>query len=155
MALKLSEVGSGFDADFTMGQRSHLVAWLSQKSVIFGAAFSHARLGSAGARGDKVAGDSQEHIIDDSGDGARFVLRACGGIGKLAEGIQNAFEGDPVQVNIMDQGGFLHEAANEVVGYEVHEQFTFDHVGRFAAQDVHVEVDFDFAKVEFAPQRRK
>lgn len=125
------------------------MTWLSQEAVIFRAAFSGARLGAVGTRWDKITSDSQEHVIDDGGDGARFMLHASRSVGKLAQGIQGAFERDTGQVNIVDKGSFLHKAANEVVGDEVHEQFAFDHVWGFAAQDVHVEVDFDLAEMEF------
>ena len=120
-----------------------------EKSVIFWTAFADARFGSIGAKGDEITGDGKEHFIDDSGDGAGFVLGPGEGVGKLAQGVQSAFEGDASQINIVGQGGLLHEASDKVVGDEVHAQFALDHVGGFTAQDVHIEVDFDLTEMEF------
>lgn len=101
------------------------------------------------AKGDKVAGDSQKHFLDNGGEGPGFVFGPGGGIGKLAQRVQSAFEGDAAQIDIVGEGGLLHEAANEVVGDEMHAQFALYHVGRLAAQDVHVEEDFNLPEVKF------
>ena len=119
------------------------------ETVVFGAAFSDARFGSTRAEGIGVSGDGQEHFIDHGGEGSGFVFGPGGGIGKLAEGVQAAFEGETAEIHIVGEGGFLHDAADEIVGDEVHAQFAFDHVGSQAAQDVHVEGNFEFAEMEF------
>ncbi len=63
--------------------------------------------------------------------------------------VQSAFERDALQIDIVCESGLLHEAADEVVSDKMHAEFAFDHVRGFAAQDVHVEVDFNLAKMEF------
>ena len=67
----------------------------------------------------------------------------------MAHGIQAAFEGDPAEVDIVAECCLLHHGADEVVGDKMHAQFPFDHGRREAAQHVHVEVNFDFAEMEF------
>ena len=49
----------------------------------------------------------------------------------------------------MPDGRFLHQCADEVVGYRVHHDFLFHHRGSLAAQHIHAESDFDFTEVEF------
>lgn len=46
----------------------------------------------------------------------------------MMEGVQTAFEGDADEVSIVDKHGFLHDAADQVVGNEVHAQFALDHM---------------------------
>ncbi len=71
------------------------------------------------------------------------------GVGELAHGVQSSLEGDAAQIDLVSEHGFLHDAANQIIGNSMHAQFALDHVGGHAAQHVHVEMDFDFAKMEF------
>jgi hypothetical protein len=98
-----------------------------------------------------VAGDGQQHFIHYRGDGPGLVFGALGGVGELAHGIKASFEGKAVEIGIVSQSGFLHDAPNQVIGHEVHSQFAFDHVRGQASQHVHVQEDFDLAKMEFDP----
>ena len=66
----------------------------------------------------------------------------------MTQGIQAAFERDAAKINFVGEGGLLHDAADEVVGDEVHAQFAFDHVGGLTTQDVHVEMNFDLAEMK-------
>ena len=138
-----------FDAGFPVGQGTHFVPGFGEKAVVFWAAFSDAWFAAAGTMWVGIPGDGQEHFINHRRDCSGFVFGPGGGIGELAHGIQAAFEGEPVEIDIVGEGGFLHDAADEVVGDEMHSQLAFDHVWREAPQHVHVEVDFDFAEVEF------
>jgi len=67
----------------------------------------------------------------------------------MPEGIDSAFETDPGKIDLMPDGSFLHQRANQVVGNGVHHDFLFHHCGGLAAQHVHAEGDFDFTEVKF------
>lgn len=97
----------------------------------------------------EIAGDGEEHLLNQGREGSRFVFGSGGGVSKLANGIQAAFEGEAFEIHIMGQGSFLHDAANEVAGNKVHMEFAFDHVRSQASQDVHIEKSFNFAKMKF------
>ena len=138
-----------FAADFSVRQGTHFSAGLGQEAVVFWAAFFDAGFGSIRAQRNEIAGDGQEHFVNESGDGSGFGFSADGGVCELAQSVEGAFEGESGDGNIMGEGGFLHDAADQIVGDEVHAQFAFDHVGREATEDIHVEVDLDLAEVEF------
>jgi len=134
------------------------VSGFGQKAVVFWAAFSDARFATAGTKRVGIAGDGQEHFLNEGGDCSGFVFGPACSVGELAHGIQAAFEGEALEVDVVGEGGLLHDATDEVVGDEMHAQFSFDHVGRQAAQHIHVEVDFYLAKMEFdapAPEVEK
>ena len=124
------------------------MAGFCHEAVVFGSAFSDARFGSAGAKRVGVPGDGKKHFIDEGGDRPGFIFGPGGGISKLTQGIQAAFERDAAKINFVGEGGLLHDAADEVVGDEVHAQFAFDHVGGLTTQDVHVEMNFDLAEMK-------
>jgi len=126
-----------------------LLAGFCHKTVVFGAAFSDAWFAPAGPKGIEVTGDGAKHFLDDGRDDSGFVFDPGCRIGKLTQGVQSAFAGDAAQINIVGEGSLLHEAAEEIVDNEVPAQFAFDHRRGEAAQDVHVEGDFDLAEMEF------
>ena len=119
------------------------------EAVVFGSAFSDTRFGAKRTMGDNVAGDDEEHLVDESGNRARFVVGPACRIRKMAQGIQAAFEGKANDVGIVCERGFLHDAADEVVSNEMHSQFAFDHMGRKTAEDIHFEMDLNFFEVKF------
>lgn len=125
------------------------MAGFCQEAVIFRAAFSNPRLASVWAKGIRVSGDRPQHIINKGCDGSGLVLGPGGGIGELTQGIQASFEGDAAEIDVVCQGGFLHDTADEIISDEMHAQFAFDHVRRQTAQHIHVEVDLDLTEVKF------
>ncbi len=66
--------------------------------------------------GIEVTGDGSQHFINHRRDGSWFVFGAGCGIGELAHSIQTAFEGEAPEIDIVCEGGLLHDAANDVVG---------------------------------------
>jgi len=125
------------------------VSWPGQKAVILWAAFSDAGFAATRAKRDGITGDGQEHFLNKCRDCPGLIFGPTGGVGELAHGIQAAFEGEALEVNVVGEGGLLHHRTDEVVGDEMHAQFAFDHVRRQAAQHIHVEVDFYLAEMEF------
>jgi hypothetical protein len=69
-----------FAASFSVREGSHLVAGFGQEAVVFGAAFFDARLGSGGPKRDEIAGDGQQHIVNERGNGAGFSESSRGGV---------------------------------------------------------------------------
>ena len=136
-----------------MWQGTHFKPGSAHDSVVFWAAFFDAGFASTGAMRIEIPGDGQQHFINHCGNGSGFVFGPGRGVGELAHSIQAAFEGDPVEIDIVGEGGFLHDTADEVVGDEMHSQFASDHLRAQATQHVHVEVNFDLAEMEFdAPE---
>lgn len=73
----------------------------------------------------------------------------------LAQGIHGALEADPFERDMIEGGGLLHQAPDEVVGDGVHGDLLADHGGGLAVEHVHAEGDLDVAEEEFdgpAPQ---
>ena len=103
------------------------MAGFGQEAVIFRAAFSGARFTPAWAMRVGITGDGQQHFLNKCGDCSGLVFGPACRIGELAHGVQAAFERKAIEVDVVDEGGFLHDAADEVVGDEMHEQFAFDH----------------------------
>jgi len=95
-------------------QKPHFATGFCEKTVVFWAAFFGAGFDSIRAKGDKIAGDGQEHFIDESGDDPGFVISPGDGVGKLAQGVQGSLEGDAAQIDVVGEGGLLHEAADKV-----------------------------------------
>ena len=71
------------------------------------------------------------------------------GIGEMVEAVQRAFEGDSLQVDVVGQGGSLHQGANEIVSDPMHRQLFENHPGGEAAQDIHAKHGFDLSKMQF------
>lgn len=132
-----------------MGQRAHFAATLCQEAIVFRAAFSDSWLDPFRAMRNQIGGDEPEHFVNKSGNRSGFVFNSGRGIGKLTQGVQRAFERETAQVHVVRERRLLHEAAYEIVGDEVHPEFAFDHMGRLATQNIHVEVDFDLAEMKF------
>ena len=118
-----------FDTVFSVRQGTHLVARLGQNTIVFRAAFFGTRFAAAGAVSVEVAGDGQQHLVNQGGDRSGFIFDSAGGVGKLADGIQAAFKGDAIEIDIMSEGGLLHDAADEIIRDKMHPQFAFDQKG--------------------------
>lgn len=132
-----------------MRQGTHFATGFCHESVIFWTTFSDAGLAAAGTIWDEIGGDDPKHFVNHCGDGSRFVFGSVKGICKLAQSVQTAFEGDASQIDVVGERGFLHDAPNEVVGYDVHGEFAFDHRRRFTTQYVHIKMDFNLAETKF------
>ena len=132
-----------------MGQVAHLVTRFGESLVVFGASLDGSRLASTGAMGKEISRDGEEHFIEEGCHGFGFILGPLSRVGELAHGVQAALEGDSGELDIEGDGRLLHDTAHEVIGDKMHRQFALDHVGRFAAEHVHVEEGFEFPKVEF------
>ena len=117
-----------FDADFSMGQVAHFMAWFVEEFKVFWAAFSGARFAAIGAMWIGVAGNGQEHFVNQRGDCSGFVFGSLCGIRELTQGIQAAFEGKAIEIGMVSEGGLLHDTADQVIGHKMHSQFAFDHV---------------------------
>ena len=110
------------------------------EAVVFRAAFSDTRFAAAWAERVGITGDGVQHFIKERGDGPGFVFGPACGVGELAHGIQASFEGEALEVNVVGEGGFLHDPADEVVGDEMLLEFAFNHLRVEAAKHVHVEM---------------
>ena len=132
-----------------MRKRADFPTRFCHEAVVFGSAFSDTRFGAKRTEGDDVACNDEKHFVNESGNRAGLVVGTTCGIGKMAQGIQAAFKGEADEVGIVGERGFLHDAADEVVGNEMHAQFAFDHMGRQAAENIHFEVDLNFFEMEF------
>ena len=130
------------------GRDGHEVAWAGEFLVGFGAALADAGFAAAGAEGEEVGGAKFEHGFGGVLAGAGTGL---GGDGVLpvAEGIQRAFEAELVEGRALLGGALEHDAAKEVVGDGVEEQFAADHGGAEAAHGGGLEGGLEVVKVEF------
>ncbi|MGA7213404.1 MAG: hypothetical protein WBX20_04280 [Terrimicrobiaceae bacterium] len=70
-------------------------------------------------------------------------------VGKVTQSVEGSFEAQAAKLHAMEEGGALHEGADEVVGNNVEQEFFLDHRGCQAAQDVEGECDFDLPEMEF------
>lgn len=87
-----------------------------QGAVVFEAAFPDTRFGAKGTTRDGVGGNDEEHFVNEGRNRARFALGATGRIDEMAQGIQAAFERKADKGGIVGKCGFLHDAADEVLG---------------------------------------
>jgi len=55
------------------------------EAVVFGSAFSDTRFGAKRTEGDDVAGNDEEHFVNESGNRAGLVVGPTCGIGKMAQ----------------------------------------------------------------------
>ena len=138
-----------FDAHFSMWEGAHFFAGFCHQAVVLCAAFFDAGFTSSWAKRGEIPCYGQEHVIYHGGDCFWFLLHAAHCVGELAQGIKATFEGNALQIHIVSECGLLHHASDEVVGNKVHPQFAFDHVRGAASQDIHLEMGFDLAEVEF------
>ena len=60
-----------------------------------------------------IAGDGQEHFLNEGGDWSGFVFGTACSVGELAHGIQAAFEGEALEVDVVGEGGLLHDATDD------------------------------------------
>ena len=138
-----------FDAHFSMREGPHFFAGFCHQAVVLWATFFDAGFTSSWAKRVEIPCDGQEHVIYHGGDCFWVLLHAAHCVGELAQGIKATFEGNALQIYIVSECGLLHHASDEVVGNKVHPQFAFDHVRGAASQDIHLEMGFDLAEVEF------
>jgi len=125
------------------------MAGFCHKAVVFWTAFSDARFAPAWPKRVGITSDSQQHLINKCGDCSGLVFGPACGVGELAHGVQAAFEGEALEVDVVGECCFLHDAADEVVGDKMHAQFPFNHGWSQAPQHIHVEMDFYLAEMEF------
>ena len=128
---------------------AHEFSGFCEELVIFGSAFFGRRFGSVGAKGSEISCDGQEHVIYHCGDCFWFLLHCAHGMGELAQGSKATFKRNAPKIHIVGECGLLHHASDEVAGNKVHPQFAFDHMRGAASQDIHLEMGFDLAEVEF------
>ena len=121
--------------------------------IVLGAAFLRSGFFSPGAEWNKVFGDDFEHRTK---QGLLFARHASHGFEArtpVSESIDGAFETDPGQIDLMPDGGFLHQRAHEIIGNGVHHDFFFHHHGSLAAQHIHAEGDLISRKWSSTLQR--
>ena len=70
-------------------------------------------------------------------------------MGEVTQSVEGSFEAQAAKLHAMEDGGALHERADEVVGNNVKQELLVDHRGCQAAQDVEGECDFDLPEMEF------
>ena len=114
--------------------------------IVFWATFSSARFG---AQWDQIGGDCPQQSVEELGLFTRLSVSSIDSICEVVETVQRAFEGDSLQVNIVGQGGSLHQSANEIVSDPMHRQLFENHPGGEAAQDIHAKHGFDLSEVQF------
>ena len=117
--------------------------------IVFWATFSSARFAAFGAQRDQIGGDRAKQSIEELGLFTRLAVRGIDGICVMMEAVQRAFEGNSLQVDIVGQGGSLHQGANEIVSDPMHRQLFENHLGGEAAQDIHAKHGFDLSEVQF------
>jgi hypothetical protein len=67
----------------------------------------------------------------------------------MVEAVQRAFEGKSFQIDIVGEGGSLHQGADEIVSNPMHGQLFEHHTGFEAAQDIHAKHGFNLSEVQF------
>ncbi len=117
-----------------MAWNPHLVAWFCQEMIVIGSAFPRAGFLSSGAMGNEVVGDEFEHRTEQGLSFAWHASQSFEARAPVAKGIGCAFETDPGQIDMMPDGGFQHQRADQVLGDGVHHDFLFHHRGSLAAQ---------------------
>ena len=132
-----------------MREGPHVCARFCHQPVVLWAAFFDAGFTSSLAKWSEIARDGQQHVIYHGGVCFWFLLHTAHCMGELAQGIKATFKGNALQIHIVGECGLLHHASDEVAGNKVHPQFAFDHVRGSASQDIHLEMGFDLAEVEF------
>ena len=98
-----------------------------EQSIVFGAAFFHARLVAIGPIGNLVSGDDAEQFFSGAPEGedrGREQRRP------LPEGVDGALEAEPIERHRVGPGGFKHEGANQVVAEDLHPDFFLHQLGR-------------------------
>ena len=131
-----------------MGEISHQVARFSEEMIVFGSSFDGARFGSVGAKRKAIRGEGMKQ-------GAKEVTAESdvggdeGQMGRpLAQGVAGSFEAEAVEISGVEEGGFEHESADEVVSDEVHVEFAANHIGAETPQHVQVQDRFDVPEEE-------
>ena len=137
-----------FEAHFSMREWPHFFAGFCHQAVVLWSAFFDTGFTSSWAKRSEIPRDGQQHVIYHGIDCFWFPFHPAHCMGELAQGIKATFEGNALQIHIVDECGLLHHASDEVVGNKVHPQFAFDHVRGAASQDIHLEMGFDLAEVE-------
>ena len=117
--------------------------------IVFWATFASARFAAFGAQWDQIGGDGAKKSIEELGLLTRLAMGGIDGICVMMEAVQRAFEGNALQVDIVGDGGSLHQGANEIVSDPMHRQLFENHLGGEAAQDIHAQHGFDLSEVQF------
>ena len=102
-----------------------------------------------GAQWDQVGGDGAQESIEELGLFTRLAVSGIDSVCEMVEAVQRAFKGDSLQVDIVGQGGSLHQGANEIVSDPMHRQLFENHPGGEAAQDIHAKHGFDLSEMQF------
>ena len=84
-----------------MGWDTHLVARFGQQMIVFGAAFFGARFAAKGAQRDLVLSNEKQHSLEQCGLLAWLALGGVEDVGKMAHGVQGAFEAEPAQIDLI------------------------------------------------------
>jgi hypothetical protein len=114
--------------------------------ITFGTAFDFARLATAGAVADAVAGDGGQDAV---GHFRQFgVGRVQQRRPKLVERLQGTREAELARRELVFRGRLSHHFANQVVGQQVGPDFFTDHLGGLAAQDVHLHLRLDRTQID-------
>ena len=132
-----------------MGRDAHLMSGFCQEMIVFWTPFFGAWFVTIGAVGNMIGGDNFEHRVEQGGLLAGFSLRGVNRVGKVTQSVEGSFEAQAAKLHAMEDGGALHEGADEVVGNNVKQKFFVDHRWCQAAQDIEDECDFDLPEMEF------
>ena len=131
-----------------MGWDAHLMSGFCEEIIVFWAALFSAWFVTIGAVGNMIGDDDFEHRVEEGGLLAGFSLRGVNRVGKVTQSVEGSFEAQAAKLHAMEEGGALHERADEVVGNNMEQKFFLDHRWCQAAQDIEGECDFDFSEMK-------
>ena len=125
-----------------------LVTWSVEQGVLFWSAFECAGFAPSRAKRHQVTGKVKEEIEPEFSS-AFLVGSSIQRGAELAQSVQGSFETEAVELGVELRHRLGHEAADQIVGDQVGQQFLFRHGWGLTAQLFHAHHGFEVSQAQF------
>ena len=115
--------------------------------VVFRPSLLGSGLDAARAVWQQIASDAFNESVQKSSLFARLAIGGVDSIGEVGDAVEGCLEGKPGEIQMVSQGGLLHEGAHHVVSDLMHEHLLENHLRALASQHIHAQEGLDFPEV--------